>query len=481
MKLRLLVLLGSLALGTQACVAAPSAVKPGVSTASSTEDVLNVASKDDAAALKKKKKLAAEAKAKEKAKLAADAKAAKEKKLAAKAKADEKKKQLAEAKAKADEKAKIAAKAKAEREKQLAAKRKADEVKKIARAKAAEERKIAQAQAAAERKAAREKAAEERKIARAKAAEERRLLLEAKAKAKEEQRLAQVARRRGASPAGRRRRRGSTPGRDRAACLHGSRADRQQWRTAQRGPGSAEADRPVRHAVRRRAGAEAVDAARDAGARRGARTEDQEEVRRHARNSCRRRCSSPAIRAARSSSIRLRITSISSRARTVPAATRSRSARTGCSTRARSRSATSRNGRAGFRPRRCRHASRQNTASMPTACRVAAEPARRTRHLSLRQWQGHASAHPRHDRTGVDRHRLVERLLPHDQRARHGSLPARSGRHPGRRPLGPIFFQTRNRRRSLPAPVLCFGSLFERLVEIRQPELFLLVESIQRR
>ncbi len=192
MKLRLLVLLGSLAFGTQACVAAPSSVKPGVSSASSTEDVLKVASKDDAAALKKKKKLAAEAKAKEKAKAAADAKAAKEKKLADKAKADAKKKQLAAAKAKADEKAKIAAKAKAEREKQLAAKRKADEEKKVARAKAAEERKIAQAQAAAERKAAREKAAEERKIARAKAAEERRLQQEAKAKAKEEQRLARL-------------------------------------------------------------------------------------------------------------------------------------------------------------------------------------------------------------------------------------------------------------------------------------------------
>ena len=60
------------------------------------------------------------------------------------------------------------------------------------RAKAAEERKIRLAKLAEERKIAREKAAEERQIARAKAAEERRLLLEAKAKAAEEKRLARI-------------------------------------------------------------------------------------------------------------------------------------------------------------------------------------------------------------------------------------------------------------------------------------------------
>ncbi len=184
MKLRLLVVLGfcaSFCLNSAAIAATPRP-QPSATPAVNALEVATVAtSKADADALKKKKKLAAEAKAKEKAKLAEKAKAEKEKKLAAKAKAEEKKKLEAKAKAKAAEKQKLAEKAKAEREKKLAAKIKADEQKKIARAQAAEERKVARA-----------KAAEEKKIARAKAAEERKLMLAAKAKAKEDQRLARV-------------------------------------------------------------------------------------------------------------------------------------------------------------------------------------------------------------------------------------------------------------------------------------------------
>ena len=206
MKLRPVVVLGfcaSFYLSSMAIAATPRPQPTATPVANALEVDTVAASKADAEALKKKKKLAAEAKAKEKAKLAAKAKAEKDKKLAAKAKAEEKKKLEAKAKAKAAEKEKLAAKAKAEKDKQLAAKAKADEQKKLARAKAAEEKKLASAKAAEERKLKRAKeteerklakarAAEEKKFARAKAAEERKQVLEAKAKAKEEQRLAKI-------------------------------------------------------------------------------------------------------------------------------------------------------------------------------------------------------------------------------------------------------------------------------------------------
>ena len=58
------------------------------------------------------------------------------------------------------------------------------------------------------------------------------------------------------------------------------------------------------------------------------------------------------------------------------------------------------------------------------------EPARRPRHLSLRRQEGHASAHPRHHRAADDRNQRLQWLLPHDQRARHGPLQPRAGSAP---------------------------------------------------
>ena len=230
MQFRSLILLGfgvSLAMNISAYAAPPVPAAPEAASA-----VVQVASKAEQEALKKKKS-AANAKAKskpaattaknktDKAKQAASkadkakadkeklAKAKAEKEKLAKAKADkeklakakaEKDKQLAKAKAEKDkqlaaakaEKEKLAAAAKAEREKKLAAAKVEREKQAAERAKAAEERKIVLAKQAEERKLAREKAAEERRIARDKAAEERRLIAEAKVRAKEEQRLARI-------------------------------------------------------------------------------------------------------------------------------------------------------------------------------------------------------------------------------------------------------------------------------------------------
>jgi lipoprotein-anchoring transpeptidase ErfK/SrfK len=240
MHFRSLILLGfgaSLAMNVSAYAAPPVPASP----APEASAVVNVATKAEEEALKKKKKAAADTKAKsktaksksDKTKQAASAKADKAKadkeKLAkakaekdklAKAKADkeklakakaEKDKQLAKAKAEKDkqlaaakaerekklaaakaEKEKLAAAAKVERDKKLAAAKIEREKLAAERAKAAEARKIVLAKQAEERKIAREKAAEERRIAREKAAEERRLVAEAKARAAEEQRLARI-------------------------------------------------------------------------------------------------------------------------------------------------------------------------------------------------------------------------------------------------------------------------------------------------
>ena len=86
--------------------------------------------------------------------------------------------------------------------------------------------------------------------------------------------------------------------------------------------------------------------------------------------------------------------------------------------------------------RRCRSASRRNTASTRTACPAAADNPLGARAIYL--YQGKKDTHLRIHGTiaaADDRHQLVQRLLPHDQRARHGPLQPREGRHPGRRPL----------------------------------------------
>lgn len=202
MQFRSLLMLGfgaSLLFGSSAIAAPPV---PAIS-APEIAPVVEVATKAEQDALKKK---AAEAKA-AKEKLA---KAKAEKDKLAKTKAD-REKQLAAAKA---EKTKQAAAAKAEREKKVAA-AKAEREKKMAtakverekkaaaakvereklmaeRAKAADERKVRMAKEAEIRKIAREKAAEERKLAREQAAEQRRQVAEAKAKAVEERKLAQI-------------------------------------------------------------------------------------------------------------------------------------------------------------------------------------------------------------------------------------------------------------------------------------------------
>lgn len=220
MQFRSLLILGfgaSLLFGASAIAAPPV---PAISPPADAP-VVEIATKAEQDALKKKK--AAEATKKSKSKTAAKPQTAQEKQ-AAKAKADKDKADKAKlAKAKAD-KDKLA-KAKAEREKQLAAAKaekakqataaKAERDKKLAaakverdkkaaaakverekmlaeRAKAADERKIRLAKEADIRKAAREKAAEERLAAREQAAEQRRQAAEAKAKAAEERRMAQL-------------------------------------------------------------------------------------------------------------------------------------------------------------------------------------------------------------------------------------------------------------------------------------------------
>ena len=82
-----------------------------------------------------------------------------------------------------------------------------------------------------------------------------------------------------------------------------------------------------------------------------------------------------------------------------------------------------------------------------------AQPARRARHLPLRWQEGHASAHPRHHRAADDRHQLVERLLPHDQRPRHGPLPARADGYQSRHHLTARLLLPKG---PVPTPALSF-------------------------
>jgi lipoprotein-anchoring transpeptidase ErfK/SrfK len=216
MQFRSLLILG---FGTSLMFSVAAIAGPPVPAISSPEAgaVVEIATKAEQDALKKKK--AAEAAKKSKTKTAAKQQAGQTKSAAkaeakaeraklAKAKADrdklakaraDREKQLAAAKA---EKAKQAIAAKAERDRKVAA-AKMERDKKVAaakvarekmfaeRAKAAGERKIRLAKEAEIRKAAREKAAEERQVARGRAAEQRRQVAEAKARAVEERRMAQ--------------------------------------------------------------------------------------------------------------------------------------------------------------------------------------------------------------------------------------------------------------------------------------------------
>ncbi len=118
------------------------------------------------------------------------------------------------------------------------------------------------------------------------------------------------------------------------------------------------------------------------------------------------------------------------RDRTGRAATPSPSARKACSTRAPSRSATSRNGRAGSPPRRCRQREPAKYGQYAEGMPGGGQNPLGARAIYLyANGKDTLSAHPRHDRAGDDRHRFVERLLPHDQRARHRPLPARACGH----------------------------------------------------
>lgn len=188
MQFRSLILLGFGAslLVTGSVFAAPPVPVP---VASEALEVVQVAAKEEP---QRKKRQAADSKAKSKT---AARPLTEQEKRAAKARADKEKAEKARlaqiAKAKA-EKEKKAAAAKAERSKKVAAAR-AEREKKAAAAKVAREKLMAErAKAAEQRKVARAKAAEERKLARAKAAEERRLVADARARAVQEQRLARA-------------------------------------------------------------------------------------------------------------------------------------------------------------------------------------------------------------------------------------------------------------------------------------------------
>lgn len=210
MQFRSLILLG---FGASLVVSVPALAAPPVPDAPTPEvaSVVQVATKAEEEALKKKKKASAQ-KANPKAKTAAKPQTAEQKK-AAQAKADKEKaekEKLAKAKAEKEkqakakaEKAKQLAAAKAEREKKFAAEKaerekkmaaaKAEREKKAAAAKVEREKKLAErAKAAEERKIRLAKESEQRKIAREKAAEERRQMAEAKAKAAEERRLSKI-------------------------------------------------------------------------------------------------------------------------------------------------------------------------------------------------------------------------------------------------------------------------------------------------
>ena len=441
---------------------------------------MQVATKAEEEALKKKKKAAADAKAKsktaakgktDKTKQAASrrptgkadkeklAKAKADKAKLAKAKAD-KEKLAAAAKAKADEKAKLAAKAKAEKDKQLAA-AKAEREKKLAaakvekekqaakakverekmlaeRAKAAEERKIRLAKLAEERKIAREKAAEERQIARAKAAEERRLLLEAKAKAAEEKRLARI---------------------------RAEEARRQQIAAAAEAARQAEISRLVSMEVvqtgnngelRSEAAVQAAPKPHGlfAGLFGGQQVQKQSMLPETRALDAALELKDAKKKFTVRPEFEPQVVQFSGYPRgtiVIDTASHYLYLMEGTNKARRYAIAVGKDGlqykgavKVGDKqewPRwiptkemQAREPAKygQYADGMPGG---GAEPARRPRHLSLRERPRHASAHPRHDRAGNDRHQFVERLLPHDQRARHGPLPPRAGRHQRRRAL----------------------------------------------
>ena len=443
-------------------------------------DVVKVATKAELELLRKKKAAAA---AKTKSKTAAKGTVATDKKAAAakakadkaekeklaKAKADqdklaaakaaEKKKFEAAAKIKAAEKLKLAAKAKAEKDKQLtlawpsgreqlAAKAKADEIKriakakadekrKIARAKEAEERKIARAKADEERRIARAKAAEERKLAQAQAAEQRRLIAEAKLKAAEEKRLARI---------------------------RAEEERRQQIAAAAEAARQAEISRLV--------AMEVVQTGNNAELR----SEKQEAPKPvglfaglFGGSIIQKQSMLPETRALSDAALELKqqrkkftvrpefepqVVRFSGYPRgtiVIDTAAHYLYLMEGTNKARRYAIAVGKDGlqykgavKVGdkqewpldFRPRRCSSAIRKIRPACRRHARRRQDPRRRPALIYLYQGgKDTASAHPRHDRARDDRNRFVQRLLPHDQRARHGSLPARAGRNQRRRPV----------------------------------------------
>ena len=421
-----------------------------------------------------KLKLAAKAKA-EKDKLAAIAKAEREKQLAAKAKADEAKRI---AKAKADEATRIA-KAKADEERKVA-KAKVDEERRIAKAKADEERRIARAKADEERRLAWAKAAEERQIAKAKAAEERRLLAEAKLKAAEEKRMAKIR----AEEA------------RRLAIAQAAEAARQAEiarlvsmevvQTGNNGELRSE-NQPAPKPVGLFAGlfggssvqkqsmlpeTRALDAAleqKEGGKKFVVRPEFEPQVVQFAgypRGTIVIDTASHYLYLMEGSSQR------------APLCHRCRQGRPAVQGSGRGRRQA---GMAALDPDQGDAAARPGQVRPVRGghARRRTEPARRPRHLPVSERQGHASAHPWHDRAGDDRNRFVQWLLPHDQRARHGSLQARAGRNQRRHPVGP---RQRTKQAGItPACFVCAPPSARRSREKPKPQLFSLVESIRRR
>ena len=424
------------------------------------------------AAEKKKLEAAAKAKAAEKLKLAAKAKAEKDK-LAAIAKA-EREKQLA-AKAKADE-AKRIAKAKADEATRIA-KAKADEERKVAKAKADEERRIARAKADEERRLAWAKAAEERQIAKAKAAEERRLLAEAKLKAAEEKRMAKI----------------RAEEERRLAIAQAAEAARQAEiarlvsmevvQTGNNGELRSE-NQPAPKPVGLFAGLFGGSSVQKQSMLPETRALDAALEQKEGRKKfvVRPEFEPQVVQFAGyprgtividTASHYLYLMEGSSRARRYAIAVGKEGLQFKGQVAVGDKQEWPRwiptkemqqRDPAQVRPVRGGHARRRT------------EPARRPRHLPVSERQGHASAHPRHDRARDDRNQFVQRLLPHDQRARHGSLQARAGRNQRRHPVG-----LRQQSRKGPAAPALFACRLGDSREKPGPQLFSLVESIRRR
>ena len=197
---------------------------------------------------------------------------------------------------------------------------------------------------------------------------------------------------------------------------------------------SRQSRRLFRRPVRRH---ESGDAARDPGARLRARRRSR--PRRSSRSSLsssRRTSTSPAIRAAPSSSIPPPTSSIWSKVSARPAATRIAVGTDGLQFKGKVKVGDKQEWPRWIPTKEMQEREPKKYGQYKDGMPGGGDNPLGARAIYLyRGQEGHASAHPRHHRAADDRHQFVEWLLPHGQRARHGPLPSRAGRHPGRRAL----------------------------------------------